>query len=81
MLQDAQITAKDFSGNEEEAVNEMVGLMQFFTEEVQGGGAKEEKMPIPDSDDNIKLEDLVNPISPEGGYLVVVSLCDCFRTR
>lgn len=68
LLQDANITAKDFGNNEEEAVNEMVGLMQFFTEEVQGGAHKVESMPIPDGDDNVRLEDLVNPTSPEGIY-------------
>lgn len=75
LLRDAQITAKDFEGNEEEAVNEMVGLMQFFTEEVQGGGGgAPAPTPIPEGDANVKLEDLVNPSSPEGIYKDMVEI-------
>ena len=68
LLQQNQMTAKDFGDNEAEAVNEMVGLMQFFTEEVVGD--KKEQMPIPESDDDIKLEDLVNKANPQGIYKV-----------
>ncbi len=68
LLQDAQITAKDFGDNEAEAVNEMVGLMQFFTDEVVGGDKKGEPMPIPESDDDLRLEDLVNKGDPSSMY-------------
>ena len=67
-MQDAQITAKDFGDNEAEAVNEMVGLMQFFTDEVVGGDKKGEPMPIPESDDDLRLEDLVNKGDPSSMY-------------
>ena len=67
LLQDAQITAKDFGDNEVDAVAEMTGLMNFFTEEVAGGGKKEE-LPIPETDDDMRLEDLVNPADPTSVY-------------
>ena len=63
LLQESSITAKDFGDNENEAVNEMVGLMQFFQEEVVEKHQPKEKMPIPDSDDDLRLEDLVGSLS------------------
>ena len=65
LLQDAQITAQDFG---DDAVAEMTGLMNFFTEEVAGGGAKKEEMPIPECDEDLRLEDLVNPADPTALY-------------
>jgi hypothetical protein len=67
LLQDAQITAKDFGDNEAEAVNEMMGLMNFFTEEVVG--EKDAKpVPIPETDEDMRLEDLCNPGDPSTFY-------------
>jgi hypothetical protein len=67
LLQDANINAKDFGENEADAVNEMVGLMQFFTDEVVGD-KKNEPAPIPENDDDLRLEDLVNKGDPSSYY-------------
>lgn len=65
LLSQNGITAEDFAGAEN-AVDEVVGLMTFFQDHVEGG-VKPVKQALPDSAD-YNMDDLVNPADPLSIY-------------